>query len=71
MNALLLVRFASGRSDAVRNMTYIESIGAETHKRVLSNRDELARLVERVFSIPYRIVIEALSEIKQMEDAWN
>lgn len=71
MNALLLVRFEPGRSDVFHNMTYIESIGAGTQKRALANRDELAHLVERVFSMPYRIVVEALSELGQMSDAWN
>ena len=71
MNALLLVRFAPGRSDAVRNMTYIESIGTKSTKKTVSSRDELAQLVKKIFFIPRRIVNEALDEIEQMRDVWK
>jgi hypothetical protein len=69
LNALLLARFSSGRSDVIHNMTYVESVGAKTTKHVLASRDELVHVVERVFFIPRRIMTEVLDDIGQMKAA--
>jgi arylamine N-acetyltransferase len=69
LNALLLVRFSSGRSDVIHNMTYIESVGAKTTMHALTSRDDVVQVMERVFFIPGRMVIEVLDEIGQMKEA--
>lgn len=71
MNALLLVRFYPGRSLAIHNLTIIESQGTISKSFTLNGRDELGRVVEEHFDIPQNIVMEAVGELQQFNDAWN
>lgn len=71
MNALLLVRFYRDRSLVIHNLTVIESQGTASKSHSLNSRDELGRVVERHFGIPKGIVMEAVGELRQLNDAWN
>jgi N-hydroxyarylamine O-acetyltransferase len=70
MNALLLVRFAPGRSWVIHNTEFIESIGQDTRKRSVPDGGELVRLIEQQFSIPRQIVTDALSDLGELRNAW-
>lgn len=69
MNGLLLVRFYLNRSVAIRNLSIIESNGAEFHIAKISGRDELPAAVEERFSIPREIVAEAVAELGDLGSA--
>ena len=71
MNALLLVRFYPGRSVVVHNLSVIESQDMRSTVRALDSRAEVGRAVEENFGIPRGIVMEALAELGQLQDAWN
>ncbi len=71
MNALLLVRFYPDRSLAIHNLTVIESQGTTSKSHSLNSRDELGQVVEEHFGIPQGIVMEAVNELRQLNDAWN
>jgi len=71
MNALLLARFFPARSLVIHNLTVIESQGTESKSYSLKNRDELGQVVEELFGIPQVIVKDAVSELRNLNDAWN
>jgi arylamine N-acetyltransferase len=71
MNALLLVRLYPNRSIVIHNLSVIESEGADYHIHQLADRDELAMMVEKHFSIPRAIVSEAVAGLGEFGDAWD
>jgi len=71
MNALLLARFFPNRSIVIHNLTVTESQGSKSRRYFLKDRAELGRTVEDLFGIPEHIVMEAVSELRNLNDPWN
>jgi arylamine N-acetyltransferase len=71
MNTVLLARFFPNRSIAIHNLTVIESIGVKSKSYSLKDRDELGPVVEELFGIPQGIVKDAVSGLRNLNDAWN
>ncbi len=70
LNALLLTRFFPDRSVVLHNLTLIESQASEARIHVLNSRNEIGQAVEDHFGIPKVIVMDAVNELRQLEDAW-
>ena len=71
MNAVLLVRFYPDCSLTIHNLTVIESQGTISRSHSLNSRDELGQVVEEHFGIPQSIVMEAVGELRELNDPWN
>jgi arylamine N-acetyltransferase len=71
MNALLFTRFDSNHFIIIHNMTIIESHGVVSKKYSLNSIDQLASVIDNRFGIPKTIVLESLSGLQMLKDAWN
>jgi arylamine N-acetyltransferase len=71
MNALLLARFFPDRSIVIHNLTVVESKESKSNSYSLRDRDELGKAVEDLFSIPKHIVMDAASELRNLNDPWK
>lgn len=71
MNALLLTRFDSDHFIIIHNMTIIESHGVVSKKYSLDSIDQLASVIDNRFGIPKTIVLESLSGLQMLKDAWT
>jgi len=71
MNALLLARFFPNRSLLIHNLTVIESQGALSSTRTLTNQDQLGQAVFEHFAIPKEFTEDAVRGFGQLGDAWN
>ncbi len=71
MNALLLVRFFTDRSLAIHNFTLIKSRGTKSHIEPIPGYEALTQRVEDHFSIPRKIVAEAVADLGSLQDAWK
>jgi arylamine N-acetyltransferase len=71
MNAVLIVRCEVGRTWRLHNLTLTEFRGREQSSRILTDRDEMARVVEERFGIDAGIVAEAIEGIDNLGDAWS
>ncbi len=70
MNALLIVRFAPGRSLRLNNLTLIECDGAEIDLQRIPDPALLPDLIERRFGIPGALALEVLSGLSLTQDPW-
>jgi N-hydroxyarylamine O-acetyltransferase len=70
LNAVLLARFYRNRSVVIHNLSLIESQGAESAIHALGSRDELVAQVEQHFGIPRSIVADAVTDLRNLADAW-
>jgi arylamine N-acetyltransferase len=70
MNTLLLARFFPDRSIVINNFTVIESQGALSRSYALKDRDILIQAVEDLFDIPGPIVMDAVSQLRDLQDPW-
>ncbi len=71
MNALLLTRFDSARFIMIHNMTIIESHGVVSKKHTLDSVDQLVSAINNRFNIPKTIILESLSGLQMLKDAWK
>ncbi len=70
MNAIVLIRFAPGRSYAIHNLTLTESHDTQSTTHECSTREELTVCIEDVFGIPRLISEEALAGVPSFRDVW-
>lgn len=70
MNALLIVRFAAGRSLVLNNLALIECEGTATSLQRIPDPALLPDLIERHFGIPCAIALEVLSGLSMTRDPW-
>ena len=71
MKSILLVRIDTNRSFVIYNLSIIESEGANFQIQRIPNHKELPRIIEKHFSIPRKIVAEALAKLGELGSAWN
>lgn len=71
MNTVLLTHFESELFLTINNMTIIESRGPLSKTITVKSLEELASEIDSRFGIPKAIVLESLSGIKFMRDAWD
>lgn len=71
LNSVLLVRFYSGRSVLIHNLTMVESEATQATVQTLANRDQLIEAVELRFDMPREIVREAIGQLGNLQDAWS
>ena len=71
MNSILLVRINSNRSFVIYNLSIIESEGTNFKIRPISNHNELPMIIEKHFSIPRKIVAEAIVNLGELGSAWS
>lgn len=71
MNAVALYRFDRHGSLAIRNLRLIESTPDASTVRALRDTDELAAVAEERFGVPAWVVLEAVSGIPRLQDAWG
>lgn len=70
-NSILIVIFKKNYFKAIHNFTFIEFNNNNYTKRIISNRSELVKKIEKAFGIPSEITFEALTQVKNFNDAWN
>jgi arylamine N-acetyltransferase len=71
MNSLLITRFDSDDFIIIHNMTVIESNGLVSKMHSLDSIDQLASVIDNRCGIPKTIVLESLSGLQMLKDAWN
>jgi N-hydroxyarylamine O-acetyltransferase len=71
MNTLLLARFYPDRSIVINNFTMIESQGALSRSYELKDRDILIQAVEDLFDMPRLVVMDAVSQLRDLQDPWS
>ena len=70
-NSLLITKYISGSFFTIHNMELIESKQNRSTIYQISDMDELANLIERIFNIPLSISREVFKNIKFSGDAWS
>ena len=71
MNCVMLVRFRTGYSRFLHNLTCLESRGRMVTRRQLKNTDELIASIENTFGIPSAISRVALEGMSMSRSAWS
>ena len=71
MNAVLIARFDSNRSQVLHNMMLTEWDGMDVKKTSLLTEEELNRTIEKLFGIPSAISQIALEGVSLHQDAWS
>jgi hypothetical protein len=71
MNSVLLVRFDTGSSRILHNMTFIESKGESVSRKHLETMEGVVGAIEEVFGIPQAISRVALEGVSMHRDAWS
>jgi arylamine N-acetyltransferase len=72
MNALVIARFAPGRSTVLQNLTLVKCEGTSTVlRRTARTCDELPALVQEHFGIAAHLARTALAGIELNRDAWG
>jgi N-hydroxyarylamine O-acetyltransferase len=71
LNSILLARFYAGRSVVIHNLTLIESSGEFCDVRSLPSLDAVIGAIHKYFEIPRDVVSEAVTGLKEMQDAWG
>jgi arylamine N-acetyltransferase len=66
MNSLLIARFFPERSLVVRNFTVTETTGSDSQTFTLSTNEALAAYITEHFEMPQAIVLDVLSELREM-----
>ena len=71
MNSILLVLFRRNYYKVIHNFSFIEFKNNDYNKRMISDKKELAQVIENEFGIPAEIVAETISQVTNYNDAWN
>lgn len=72
MNAIVLARFAPGRSLVLRNLALVEARGDREERLDLADRGELVRAVETAFGVPREVTEVALDAVGDLrDDPWG
>jgi len=71
LNSILVARFFPGRSVVIHNLAVIYSRGESCDTRRLSSLEDAAAAIHQEVGIPREIVLDAVAELKDMQDAWG
>ena len=71
MQSILLARIEKKRSFVIYNLSIIESEGANFQIQPIADHNELPNIIEKHFSIPQKIVAEAIVNLRELGSAWN
>jgi len=71
LNSILLARFYPGHSIVIHNETLIESRGNKSTVHLLQGSNAVVAAIREHFEMPRDIVTDAISDLKELQDAWS
>ncbi|HTT20074.1 MAG TPA: arylamine N-acetyltransferase [Candidatus Sulfotelmatobacter sp.] len=71
LNSILVTRFFPGCSIVVHNLSLIQSQGEYCEIRSLRKTDEMVAAIQEHIGIPGEIVVGAVADLTEMQDAWG